>query len=54
MTTIDRRQLLRGAAASAAVAVVAKEAVTMPAAHGAHNKLGEAVSLDDRTFPADD
>ncbi|HEX6325404.1 MAG TPA: PHB depolymerase family esterase [Jiangellaceae bacterium] len=54
MTTIDRRQLLRGAAASAAVAVVAKEALTMPAAYGAHKKLGEAVSLDDRPFPAYD
>jgi len=54
MTTIDRRQLLRGAAASAAVAVVAKEALTMPAAYGAHKKLGEAASLDDRPFPAYD
>ena len=54
MTTIDRRQLLRGAAASAAVAVVAKEGLTMPAAYGAHKKLGEAASLDDRPFPAYD
>src|SRR5215207_2000757 len=53
VTTIDRRQLLRGAAASAAAALVAKEALILPAAHarGANDKLGEAVSLDGRPFP---
>ena len=48
MTTLDRRQLLRGAAASAAAAVVAREALIMPVAYGRgrDDKLGEAVSLE--------
>jgi poly(3-hydroxybutyrate) depolymerase len=56
MTTIDRRQLLRGAAASAAAAVLAREALMMPVAHarGGDDKLGEAQSLDGRPFPAYD
>ena len=60
MTTINRRQLLRGAAASAAAVVVANEVITMPAhAQGegigrGGKKLGEAVPLDNRPFPAYD
>jgi hypothetical protein len=57
MTVIDRRQLLRGAAATAAIAIAA-QAVTLPAAEahkggsgGRGKKLGEAQSLDDRPPP---
>jgi poly(3-hydroxybutyrate) depolymerase len=58
VATIDRRQLIRGAAASAAAVVVANNLLAMPAhAHGsaavsgAGKELGEAGSLDDRPFP---
>lgn len=62
MTTLDRRQLLRGAAATAA-ATIAAPAVAVPAAdaleahgrggwdRGKGKKLGEAQSLDDRPPP---
>jgi poly(3-hydroxybutyrate) depolymerase len=57
MDTIDRRQLLKGAAALAVTTALATEAVTMPAAaaHGPMSAdLGEPQPLDGRPFPAYD
>ena len=57
MDTIDRRQLLKGAAALAVTTALATEGATMPAAaaHGPMSaNLGEPQPLDGRPFPAYD
>jgi poly(3-hydroxybutyrate) depolymerase len=56
MTTINRRQLFRGAAATAAATIVAKGTLVTPLAHaqGPKKKLGHAESLDGRPFPSFD
>lgn len=56
---IDRRQLLRGTAALAVTAALAKEALTMPAAEALESgrtpgTLGDPQPLDGRPFPAYD
>ncbi len=62
MTNIDRRQFIRGIAATVAVTAVAKGSLTTPSAHaltaragvGSAEPLREAQSLDGRPFPAYD